>query len=369
MGKRVFAPPDSNLAHLLLKRNDEMLWIILVLIYGIIKGLREVLKKKALERNTTLEVLLMYTILSFLIVTPEIRNAGGVEPKVLLFVAVKSLTIFFAWRCGFEALSKLPVSLFGVLDLARVAFSMLLGVIVLHETMGFNQIAGLVLVVAGLLLLQRQTVRISNLVGGPASACKSSQDPAAARNLSQNTAVARESSQDPAAARDSSHSQSGSEKNADRSGHRISFFVILALSSSLLNAVSALFDKLLMTHTAITDGQLQFWYMLFLTVYYLLFALFKTVLTKDPSFVINWRSAIRNYWIWILAVLFVIADRCLFIANADPASKVTVMTLIKQSGVIFAIICGKFMFREKNTGYRMLCALIILAGIFISVLQ
>ncbi|MCR5329843.1 MAG: EamA family transporter [Lachnospiraceae bacterium] len=339
MGKRVFAPPDSNLAHLLLKRNDEMLWIILVLIYGIIKGLREVLKKKALERNTTLEVLLMYTILSFLIVTPEIRNAGGVEPKVLLFVAVKSLTIFFAWRCGFEALSKLPVSLFGVLDLARVAFSMLLGMIVLHETMGFNQIAGLVLVVAGLLLLQRQTVRISKLVGGPA------------------------------AARDSSHSQSGSEKNTDRSGHRISFFVILALSSSLLNAVSALFDKLLMTHTAITDGQLQFWYMLFLTVYYLLFALFKTVLTKDPSFVINWRSAIRNYWIWILAVLFVIADRCLFIANADPASKVTVMTLIKQSGVIFAIICGKFMFREKNTGYRMVCALIILAGIFISVLQ
>jgi len=44
------------------------------------------------------------------------------------------------------------------------------------------------------------------------------------------------------------------------------------------------------------------------------------------------------------------------------------MTLIKQSGVIFAIICGKLVFHEKNTGYRMLCALIILAGIFVSVL-
>lgn len=316
-----------------------MLWIILVLIYGIIKGLREVLKKKALERNTTLEVLLLYTVLSFLIVTPEIRHAGGVEPKVLLFVAVKSLTIFFAWRCGFESLSKLPVSLFGVLDLARVAFSMLLGVIVLHETMGFNQFAGLALVVLGLMLLQRQTVRISRHITA--------------------------SYENPATPTKPQNGQSSAS-----SGHKLSFFVILALISSLLNAVSALFDKLLMTYTEITDGQLQFWYMLFLVVYYLLFAFIKTVRAKkgETSFYINWRSAIRNYWIWILAVLFVIADRCLFIANADPASKVTVMTLIKQSGVIFAIICGKFMFKEKNTGYRMLCAMIILAGIFVSVL-
>ena len=289
-----------------------MLWIILVLIYGLIKGMREVLKKKALERNTTLEVLLMYTILSFLIVTPEIRNAGGVEPRVMLFVAIKSLAIFYAWRCGFEALSKLPVSLFSVLDLARVAFSMLLGVLVLHESMGINQITGLVLVIAGLLLLQKHR----------------------------------------------------SEENTSEPGLKSPrfFFILLALISSLLNAVSALFDKLLMTYTTITDGQLQFWYMFFLVIYYLLFAFI-----KRHSLHINWRSAVKNYWIWILAVLFVIADRCLFIANSDPASKVTVMTLIKQSGVIFSIICGRLLFKEKNTGFRMLCAAIILTGIFISV--
>lgn len=289
-----------------------MLWVILVLIYGLIKGMREVLKKKALERNSTLEVLLMYTILSFLIVTPEIRNAGGVEPKVMLFVAIKSLAIFYAWRCGFEALSKLPVSLFSVLDLARVAFSMLLGVLVLHESMGINQIIGLVLVVAGLLLLQK-------------------------------------------------HKSDGASDGPGVRSPRF-FFIVLALISSLLNAVSALFDKLLMTHTAITDGQLQFWYMFFLVIYYLLFAFL-----KRRSLRIDFRSAIKNYWIWILAVLFVIADRCLFIANSDPASKVTVMTLIKQSGVIFSIICGRLLFKEKNTGFRMLCAMIILAGIFISV--
>ena len=103
--------------------------------------------------------------------------------------------------------------------------------------------------------------------------------------------------------------------------------------------------------------------MFFLVVYYLLFAFI-----KRRSISISWRSAVKNYWIWILAVLFVIADRCLFIANSDPASKVTVMTLIKQSGVIFTIICGKLLFKEKNTGFRLVCALIILAGIFVSIL-
>lgn len=309
-----------------------MLWIILVLIYGIIKGMREVLKKKALERNTTLEVLLMYTILSFLIVTPEIRHAGGVEPKVLLFVAIKSLAIFYAWRCGFEALSKLPVSLFSVLDLARVAFSMLLGILVLHETMGIPQILGLILVITGLLLLQRHKPG----------------------HTGHNTS---ETTEHTSAEIPEKVSDAGTVKTS------LKLFVILALISSLLNAVSALFDKLLMTYTKITDGQLQFWYMLFLVIYYLLFAFI-----KRRSLHINWRSAVKNHWIWILAVLFVIADRCLFIANSDPASKVTVMTLIKQSGVIFAIICGRFMFKEKNTGYRMLCAMIILAGIFISIL-
>ena len=36
-----------------------MLWIFLVLLYGILKGVREIVKKKALEKNSTIEVLFM----------------------------------------------------------------------------------------------------------------------------------------------------------------------------------------------------------------------------------------------------------------------------------------------------------------------
>ncbi|MCR4992835.1 MAG: hypothetical protein K6A45_07305, partial [Lachnospiraceae bacterium] len=84
--------------------------------------------------------------------------------------------------------------------------------------------------------------------------------------------------------------------------------------------------------------------------------------------VFNLRSALKNHWIWLLAVLFVIADRCLFIANADPDSKVTIMTLIKQSSCFVTIIAGKFIFHEKKILHKFLCACVIVAGIVISVL-
>ena len=162
----------------------------------------------------------------------------------------------------------------------------------------------------------------------------------------------------------------------------------------MLNSVSGILDKVLMTYTPISDGHLQFWYMLFLVIYYSLYVLavlildhrkivsttlsgssakesadteHKAVMPSDNS-VFNLKSALKNHWIWLLAVLFVIADRCLFIANADPDSKVTVMTLIKQSSCFVTIIAGKFIFHEKKILHKFLCACVIVAGIVVSVL-
>lgn len=65
--------------------------------------------------------------------------------------------------------------------------------------------------------------------------------------------------------------------------------------------------------------------------------------------------------------MFVIADRALFIANADPASEVAVMTLIKQAGTVVTILAGKFIFKEKNVGHKLLCAAVIIAGIMMGI--
>lgn len=287
-----------------------MVWIILVLIYGISKGLREVFKKKALETNTTIEVLFLYTFISFLCVSFEIRNAGGVPAGTLAVIAIKSLMIFVAWIAGFTAVKHMAVGLYGLLDQLRVVFAMLLGVFVMHEHMGAGQVIGLILVLSGLLLLRFLP--------------------------------------------EGKHTKTSFSGTAPK-------YVVFVVISCLFNAISGLLDKILMSRDDLTDGQLQFWYMLFLVIYYLLY-----IIVKRPG--IRWKKALTNYWIWILAILFVVADRCLFIANSYPESRITVMTLIKQSSCVVTILGGRLFFKEKGLLKKLLCAAVVTAGIIIAAL-
>ena len=66
--------------------------------------------------------------------------------------------------------------------------------------------------------------------------------------------------------------------------------------------------------------------------------------------------------------MFVLADRALFVANKDPASRVSIMTLIKQSGCLVTILGGRLIFKEKNIVKKLVCAAIIITGIVIGVL-
>ncbi len=288
-----------------------MLWIFLVLLYGILKGAREILKKKALEKNSTIEVLFMYTLLSFLIVLPDAGNAAGMELRFYFYIAAKSFVIFLAWMCSFKAIRKMPISLYGVLDLSRVMFATLLGVIVLHEVLSGYQVVGLLFVSAGLLLLKYRPRR-------------------------------------------------GQRAETEQTSQGVGLvYVVMAFASCMLNALSGLLDKILMRD--ISSAQLQFWYMLFLVLFYLLYIL----LTRTP---VDLKSAVRNRWVWMLSILFVIADRVLFIANGMPGSRITVMTLLKQAGCVVTILAGKYLFREKDTAHKMVCALIIIVGIVIGVM-
>lgn len=288
-----------------------MWWIWLTLLYGILKGVREIVKKKALEKNETIEVLFLYTVLAFLFVLPDAGNAGGLEPKYYFYIALKSFVIFLAWIFSFRAIKGMPISLYGVLDLSRVLFATMLGVIVLQETLGVWQMTGLILVSAGLLLLKYH----------PGMFVKK-------QTLSDSRVEAK--------------------------------IVVMAFASCLFNAVSGLLDKILMKD--ISSSQLQFWYLLFLALMYLVFIF----MTRTP---IHMGSILKNYWIWLLSILIVIADRALFLANGMEGSKITVMTLLKQSGCVVTILAGRFLFHEKNTGHKLVCAVIIIAGIVISVLS
>ena len=281
------------------------MWMALVLLYGLLKGTREIVKKKSLQYSSVMEVLFFYTLFAFIMVLPSAGQAFNMKWDLLIWVFAKSCVIFIAWILSFKAIKKMPISLYGVLDLSRVLFATLLGSLVLHEVMSTMQIIGLILVAGGLLLLKVHK-----------------------------------------------KSPEGEEKIEP-------LIVFFSLASCMLNALSGLLDKLLMQ--SLNSSQLQFWYMLFLVLLYggYLF------LGKEEVHV---KQAIKNPWIWLLALLFVIADKALFVANASPDSRITVMTLIKQSGCIVTLAAGKFIYHEKHILHRAFCTVLVVTGIVVAVL-
>lgn len=281
------------------------MWMIYVLIYSCMKGARDLVKKKALQKSSATEVLLFYICAAFLLVLPDAPVAMKADFSVLPLVALKSLVLFFAYLCAFHAIKALPISLYGVVDLSRMMFSILLSVTFLQEVMGPWQVVGMVLVAAGILLLKVPQK------GNP---------------------VVNDSKR---------------------------IFIVLAFLQSFLNACSGVLDKIICR--TMTSGQLQFWYMLFITVLYVIYAI--VIRLK-----IDWKAILKNYWIWIISVLYIIADRFLFMANNIEESQVVLMTLIKRSGCIVTILGGRLFFHEKRVGYRLLCAMVILSGILLAVL-
>ncbi len=279
-------------------------WVIFIALYGILKGLREPIKKNILKKVDLLTTLFVYTAVGFLLSAPTAEGVFDVPPNIFGWILVKCLAIFVAWIAAFVGLKKVPVGIYGITDMSRVIFSTLMGVIFLGESLTLKGSISLILVVMGLYFANRQK------------------------------------------------GENGEEYKAK--------YIWLIILSCALNAVSGTLDKYIMATGEITSSALQFWFMALTSLMYLVYMLIK-------KHKIDLKNALKNPWIYVLSLSLIVGDRLLFIANADEASQVTIMTLIKQSAAIVTIISGKVLYNEKNITRKLICAGIIMLGIVLAV--
>ncbi len=273
----------------------------MVFAYGLLKGTREGMKKAALQKNRSTEILFFYTLIGWVFTLPSCAEALALDLRLIFFAFIKAAVVCGAWLCAFAALKHISVSLYGIMDLSRMVFSTLLGVLVLGEAFTWAKAVGMLLVVTGLLLV----------------------------NL----------------------------KCGGEGGELTVTVLAAALMNCFLNAVSGTMDKVLMQH--MTSAQLQFWFMLFMTVIY-----GAILLVRRER--LDWRALGKNYWVPLMSLSLVLGDRMLFEANANPYSEVTLMTVVKQSSVLVTVLTGWLVFREKHVVYKLLCTLLVLIGIFVA---
>lgn len=258
------------------------------------------MKKAALKKSGPNEILFFYTFLGFLMTLPFAPQAFTLSGKEIFYVFLKSSACSVAFLFSFLALKKMSVSLYSIMDLSRVLFSTSLGVLILGESFTIYKAIGMVLVILGLLLVN----------------------------------LKKQSQKAP-----------------------LTLFTLFAIfMNCFFNAISGIFDKVLMK--SILPTQMQFWFMLFMTIIYGIILLVK----REQ---ISFKTVTKNYWIPIMSFTLVFGDLLLFYANAAPASQVTLMTLIKQSAIIVSVVSAKFVFKEKNILYKLMCAAIVVSGIII----
>lgn len=296
-------------------------WIPLILFYGLCKSVREVLKKKAMTKCSVMEVLFFYTFFAFLLTIPFSigQNVFDVSIKYHLAILLKSFFIFIGWICAMNAMKKLPLSIYCVMDMSRMLFSIALGIIFLGERLGALQGVGMLIVLVG--------VTIVNF------------------------------------------------KKDRQTGETTTYKAIpLVLLSCLLNAFSAIIDKFTLSQEPnkwlfgdemLNDAQMQFWYMLYLCSFYGLYILARFIIKKEK---INVKKCLKCPWIYALSILFMLADKAMFIANSSPNSKVVTLTVLQQVSVIVTILLGRILYKEKNIVYRIFCAILIITGIVFSVI-
>lgn len=128
-------------------------WIFLGLIYGIISGIYFLFQKQAMKISHSIEVFVSYVTISFILVFLNFPDLLSIEPKYLLLISLKSLVMLISFILSFKAMSKLSVSLYGVINMSRILFTTLLGIIILNETIGKYKIIGMILICLGLLLV------------------------------------------------------------------------------------------------------------------------------------------------------------------------------------------------------------------------
>lgn len=291
------------------------MWAIGALLYGLLKGAREIFKKKAMTRNSRAEVLFFYSVFSFIFILPATPACIRIDPVLLIPVFLKSLVLFAAWSLSFTAVEKLPVGTYGVIDLSRVIFSILLSVIILGEKMTVYRTVGLILVCGGLLMMQY-------------------------------------------------HSHSGKESPEKADTHIPVKYIILVLVANIFNAISSIIDKKALA-TDLTSLQMLYWYMLFMIPMHGVRLLLRRGEKKES---LHLRSALKNKYLWALSGTFVLAEYIIFRSTAIEGSLISVMTLMKQSACIVTIIGGKLFFGEKNIRKKLLCAAVVITGIVISAL-
>jgi len=295
------------------------MWMYLGLLSALFLGLHSLCKKHAVQGNEVLPVLLGTLLAGFLVFIPffigsyynptYFKEIGFYITPIPLqthgFIFVKSMIMTASWVLAYAALKHLPITIVTPIRSAGPFFTFIGAILIYDENPTFLQWLGFFLIIFSVLL----------------------------------------------------YSKIGKQEGINFQRNKWIFAII---GATFLGASSGLYDKFLIQHLVLNPQTLQFWFC-FYTILILLIILSITWFPKKEK-----RNAFKFRWTIIaVGVLLQTADYFYFKALQDPDALIMLLSAIKRSQIIIAVVIGGLLFRERNKRKKLIPLAGILIGVFL----
>lgn len=279
------------------------MWLILAFTSAMLLGFYDVFKKLSLKDNAVIPVLFLNTVFCSLIFLPLVimSATGGIMSGSTLyipapaasdhiFIIIKSAIVLGSWICAYYGLKHLPITIASPINATRPILVLLGAIFVFGEKLNIWQWAGVI---------------VSIIAFGMISV-------------------------------------SGKKEGISI---KHSIWIWLVIAGTMIGAISGLYDKYLMQYQHLDKMTVQSWYNFYQAVMMGLVLLFiwrpQRIKGKTGGF--TWRWTIP-----LISIFLSVADFCYFFALSYPDALISVVSLVRRSGVIVGFLCGWLFFKEQN---------------------
>ncbi len=290
------------------------MWLTLAFTSAALLGLYDAAKKQSLTGNAVLPVLLLTTLCSSLLFLPMLLSAecgwGWFDGTILAMptgdreahcmVALKAVIVLTSWIFGYFGMKHLPITIVGPINATRPVMVLIGALLLFGERLNLYQWIGVLLGLFSLFLLSRSSRR----------------------------------------------------EGVD---FRHNIWIVMVFLSSLVGAMSGLYDKYIMTQ--LNPLFVQSWYNLYqlLIMGVLVGVLWWPRRKKSTPF--HWSWAIP-----LISLFLSLADFAYFYALSDEEAMISVVSMIRRGSVLISFLCGALLFHERNLRSKALDLGLILLG-------
>lgn len=309
------------------------MWILLAFLSAMLLGCYDVFKKVSLRDNAVIPVLLLNTIFCSLIFLPLVLlSAYGViptdsvvyippidDPAIHGYIILKSAIVLISWICAYYGLKHLPITIASPINATRPILVLLGAIFIFGEELNGWQWAGVIVSIIAFGLI----------------------------------------------------SMSGRKEGISLKN---SIWIWAVIAGTLVGAMSGLYDKFLVGdpqnghglfgiwsnrgfHKMVIQSWYNFYQVLMMGVVCLLLWAPKKHRRKHPF---HWR-----WQIVFISVFLSVADFCYFYALSYPDALISVVSLVRRSGVIVGFIAGWLFFHEQNIRSKSLDLLFVVIAMIL----